>query len=246
MNERQFYDMVGLINGWDFSQLQVEREDVCWDFYDEVSKRVRPDMHILDIGVGSGEKLLEHASLFRHVTGIDQSEVMIQKAEENKRKACITNSTFLQMEAETLDFLDNHFDMVTCRHAPFHAEEVFRVLCKDGIFLTQQVSEADKLNIKKAFGRGQGNDWNDGELMQRYCEDLKNAGFAQVDTFTYDAKEYYKRQEDLLYLLEHTPIIPDFRKYIFDEEIFNQFVHQNQTSKGILTNEKRFMIIARK
>ena len=53
------------------------------------------------------------------------------------------------MGSEALTFPHAHFDIASSCHAPFLASEL-KVMC---LFLTQQVSENDKLNLKEAFGR---------------------------------------------------------------------------------------------
>lgn len=58
--------------------------------------------------------------------------------------------------------------------------------------------------------------------------------------------QYYQTPDDLLFILTHTPTIPDFGQYEHDMRSFNQFVADNMTNKGIRTNEERFAIIARK
>ena len=150
------------------------------------------------------------------------------------------------MPAERLEFPSGFFDTVTSRHCSVDAHEAARVLRPGGIFLTQQVGEADKANLKEAFGRGQAFGERDGSLKERYEEELAGAGFLYVESFNYDADEYYKRPEDLLFLLRHTPIIPDFGQHPGDWEAFNNFIRKNRTSKGIGTKSRRFLLIAYK
>ena len=73
---------------------------------------------------------------------------------------------------------------------------------------------------------------------------MKEAGFKKINSLDYDAKEYYQTPEDLLFLLKHTPIIPDFGSDARDFEILSEFIKKNQTEKGICTNSKRYLIIA--
>lgn len=39
MNELDFYNTVGKINGWNFSNLSVKTEGVKWNFYEGVKLR---------------------------------------------------------------------------------------------------------------------------------------------------------------------------------------------------------------
>jgi hypothetical protein len=62
----------------------------------------------------------------------------------------------------------------------------------------------------------------------------------------YNAAEYYRSYEDLIFLLKHTPTIPGFGKEQADLHRLAAFIEGNKTEKGIATNAERFMIIARK
>lgn len=246
MDEQEFYDKVGEVNGWDFSQVESKTEEVAWDFYSEAAARSAPGCVLLDIGTGGGENVLKIAERFAFVVGIDLSEAMIETARANLRQLKRGNIRFLPMAAESLQFPAGFFDTVTSRHCSFDAQEAARVLRPGGIFLTQQVGEADKANLKEASGRGQAFGKQDGSLKGRYIKELEAAGFADIQSFAYDADEYYRRPEDLLFLLQHTPIIPDFGKLPQDLEKFNKFIEQNRTDKGIRTNSRRFLLIAKK
>ncbi|MFA9458130.1 class I SAM-dependent methyltransferase [Halalkalibacter sp. AB-rgal2] len=246
MDELQFYDKVGEVNGWDFSHLQVETEGVKWDFYEEVMKRSKRSDVLLDIGTGGGENVLRIASSLMFLVGIDFSMGMMETARSNLRKSKALNVRFPQMSSDDLHFPIDFFDVISACHAPFAPTEVFKVLKNGGTFLTQQVSEADKLNVKTAFGRGQSFGEVDGTLKERYVTDLYDAGFSEVQSFEYDAIDYYQRPEDLLFLLQHTPIIPDFGKRERDLDSLNDFIQNNRTKKGIRTNSKRFLLIAKK
>ncbi len=246
MNEKDFYNKVGQVNGWDFSQVQVTTEAVAWNFYEEVLKRGRSSDILLDIGTGGGENLLNIASSFHSLVGIDVSSGMMETARANLNHSNVSNVSLTQMSSEKLTFPTESFDLITSCHAPFSAREVVNVLKKGGLFLTQQVSEFDKLNLKAAFGRGQSFGEKEGSLKERYINELEEAGFSDVQSTEYNATEYYHRPEDLIFLLTHTPIIPEFGERENDFDILSAFIQENKTEIGIRTNAKRFMIVAQK
>jgi SAM-dependent methyltransferase len=249
MNEQEyriFYDRVGLLNGWDFSKLQCRVEGATANLYEQVKKICKPSDLLLDIGTGGGEAILALRESALLLVGIDRSSGMIQTANNNLRQSGASNVRFIQMDAEKLDFPESFFDVVTCRHSGFSAQQVARVLSPGGTFITQQISEMDKYNLKQAFGRGQSYGESEGNLMRKYRQDLTEAGFAEVQSFEYDAMEYYQTPEDLVFLLKHTPIIPEFGQHREDFEILRAFIADNESDKGILTNSKRFMLKARK
>ncbi|MEH6944576.1 class I SAM-dependent methyltransferase [Bacillus sp. JJ722] len=249
MNEleyKKFYDKVGSLNGWDFSKLKYVTEGATWDFYKEVTKRCKSSDVLLDIGTGGGENILKIASAALFMIGIDNSSGMIATAQSNLKKTGVPNVRIIKMECEDLTFPHSFFDIVTSCHAPFVAAEVARVIKKNGIFLTQQVSEHDKLNLKEAFGRGQCLGEKDGTLKEKYVRELSEAGFVDVQTLEYDVNDYYQTPEDLIFLLSHTPIIPGFGERKEDFDILQKFITVNKTEIGICTNSKRFIIIAKK
>ncbi|MGZ7149359.1 class I SAM-dependent methyltransferase [Bacillus sp. BC08] len=247
MNEleyKNFYDKVGRINGWDFSKVKCETVGDTWDFYSEVKERCKLSQILLDVGTGGGENVLNIASAAKFLIGIDNSNSMIETAHSNLRKSDVKNVEFLQMDSEALTFLSSYFDIASSCHAPFIASELAKVMKKGALFLTQQVSEHDKLNLKEAFGRGQCLGERDGSLKEKYMAELINAGFELVQVREYDVTDYYNTPEDLIFLLKHTPIIPRFGEEEEDFTILQKFIDANSSEKGIRTNSKRFMIIA--
>ncbi|MFC3798872.1 class I SAM-dependent methyltransferase [Cohnella sp. GCM10012308] len=248
MNEadyKAFYDRVGQSNGWDFSKLKVLAEGAQADIYEDVKRICEKSDLLLDIGTGGGEAVLAIRDAALLLVGIDRSSGMIQTAQANLVRSGASNVRFVEMDAEQLDFPGRFFDIVTCRHAGFTARQVAKVLSRDGIFITQQVAEGDKLNMKQAFGRGQSYGEADGTLMRQYKLALAEAGFLDIQSMEFDTVEYYRTPEDLIFLLKHTPIIPGFGQEEGDFEILRAFMEENRTEKGIRTNAKRFMIKAR-
>ncbi|MCC3375049.1 class I SAM-dependent methyltransferase [Cohnella sp. REN36] len=243
---RAFYDRVGRANGWDFSRVQVHVEGSSPDLYEEARGIARSSDLLLDIGTGGGEALLGIRDAVHLLVGIDRSADMICTAASNLARTGATNVRFVRMDAERLAFPDRFFDIATSRHAPFDAAEVARVVADEGVFLTQQVGEGDKANLKAAFGRGQCYGVPEGTLLLEYTRRLSEAGFTELETSEYDAIEYYRTPEDLLFLLKHTPIIPDFGKAPGDFEKFDRFVREQGCDQGVRTNARRFVIRARK
>jgi len=243
-NYKELYEKAGKRIGWDFSHLKTTKTGQGWDFFQKVLKKAKSNDLILDIGTGGGERILKIAKQFKSVYAIDHTQSMIDTAKKNLRKTKLDNVKFLLMDSKKLDFPDNYFDIVTNRHCDFNPTEVFRVLKTGGYFFTQQVSEGDQMNIKRAFGRGQIYGTLDGTLKNKYLKQLKASGFKKISSYDYNSKVIYKTDKDYIFLLRYTPTIPEFGKKKEDFEILRKFIKGNKTDKGIETNSKRFMIVA--
>ena len=108
----------------------------------------------LDVATGTGFTAFAFASKVAHVVATDLTPEMIAKAAELAQEQAIENIAFSLAAAEALPFPDASLDLVTCRIAPHHFQdvpkflsEVHRVLRTDGLFcLVDSVSpEPEKL-----------------------------------------------------------------------------------------------------
>ena len=108
----------------------------------------------LDIATGTGFTAFKLAPQVAHVVATDLTPEMVAKAAELARETAIKNVAFSVAAAESLPFADASLDLVTCRIAPHHFQEVraflmevHRVLRTDGLFcMVDSVSpESEKL-----------------------------------------------------------------------------------------------------
>lgn len=106
--------------------------------------RFLPDsrpLRILDVGTGTGYFAILLSQIGHQVTGIDLTDAMLQEARENAALYQVC-PTFLQMDAQNLDFPDQSFDVVISRNLTWTLpdpeaayREWMRVLKKGGILL---------------------------------------------------------------------------------------------------------------
>ena len=108
----------------------------------------------LDIATGTGFTAFTFAPKVAQVVATDLTPEMVAKAAELAQEQAIENIAFSVAAAESLPFTTASLDLVTCRLAPHHFQdvraflsEVHRVLRKGGLFcMTDSVSpESEKL-----------------------------------------------------------------------------------------------------
>jgi phosphatidylethanolamine/phosphatidyl-N-methylethanolamine N-methyltransferase len=98
---------------------------------------IRPGSHILEVGVGTGI----NASLYPrncHVTGIDLSSSMLDKARERVAREGLRNVRLMEMDAAKTTFADDTFDIVYAPYLisvvpdPVQVAREMRRVCKPG------------------------------------------------------------------------------------------------------------------
>jgi phosphatidylethanolamine/phosphatidyl-N-methylethanolamine N-methyltransferase len=77
--------------------------------------KLRAGERLLEVGIGTGINVSLYPRTC-HVTGIDLSPAMLEKAHERVAKEGLTNVELLEMDATKLAFEDNSFDVV---YAPY-------------------------------------------------------------------------------------------------------------------------------
>jgi SAM-dependent methyltransferase len=108
----------------------------------------QPGWIALDIATGAGHVALALAPHLAHVVASDLTPQMLGVARGLARERRILNMSFADMRAEALPFADATFDLVTCRIAPHHFDDVrqfgiesARVLRRGGVFgLVENIS----------------------------------------------------------------------------------------------------------
>lgn len=128
------------ICGWDFSHIhgRYEKEgDLPWDYEKIIKQYLNNDMYILDYDTGGGEFLLSLKHPF-HKTAA--TEGYPPNVELCKKKLLPLGIVFKECNnPSNIPFEDESFDIIINRHGNFDANEFYRLLKKDGMFITEQV-----------------------------------------------------------------------------------------------------------
>ena len=250
-NEHDYYSDLA---NWSFEDIIYTSENFTnWIYEEEIKKRVKASSKVLDLGTAAGEKVLKKFPDCAKILGTDFSNEMIESANKNLLKSGRKNISFRVMDNLKMDTPDNYFDIVTARHTVINPVQIYKTLKSDGQLILRGVDKLDCWSLKKLFGRGQAyHDLKPISLID--YEAIIDAGFKEVELIPLHVIEYYKTKEDLYALLKKTPILDDFSEEVnreyerkpIEKDLFEQYVNENMTSKGIKLVRRYYGIIAKK
>lgn len=133
-------ERVAHIHGWDFSHIRgryEEEQDLPWDYAEIIGRYLTADMQLLDYDTGGGEFLLSLKHPYRNTAATEGYAPNVELCRETLSplgisfKACD--------DPANIPFQNASFDIIINRHGDFNADELFRLLKKGGIFITEQV-----------------------------------------------------------------------------------------------------------
>ena len=180
------------------------------------------------------------------VIGTDFSPEMIETAEAALQKYPAKRFKFAVMDNLNMTFPNGIFDIISARHTPINAYQVYNCLNEHGVLIIEGIDKYDCWDLKKLFGRGQSFD-EPIPISKKDYDNVKKAGFSKIDLQEIIQYEYYETKDDLLALLTKTPILNDFssnRK--IEKLIFDKYVSTHMTSKGIELKRILYAIVAKK
>lgn len=109
-----------------------------------------PDMHVLEIGCGTGTTAIAHAPYVKHILATDLAPRMIEIARDKARDAGIDNVTFEVSSVDALDVPDGSIDAVMA-HNLLHLlddrdaaiADIHRMLKPGGVFVSSTACIGD-------------------------------------------------------------------------------------------------------
>ena len=250
-NEHDYYSELA---NWSFEDIDYTSEVFTdWIYEDEIKKHVNENTRILDLGTAAGEKVLKKFPDCAEILGTDFSNEMIETANKNLLQSGRKNISFRVMDNLKMDTPDDYFDLVTARHTIIDPVQIYKTLREGGQLIIRGVDKLDCWSLKRMFGRGQAyHDIKPISLID--YEAIMDAGFKEVELIPLHVIEYYKTKEDLYALLVKTPILDELSEESFNEyerkpiekKIFEKYVEQNTTKKGIRLIRRYYGIIGKK
>ena len=136
------------IHGWDFSHIHNryrEEDDLPWDYKKIICQYLNKNMKILDYDTGGGEFLL---SLKHPAHNTAATEGYPPNVELCKKTLLPLGIDFKSCNTPyAIPFESESFDIIINRHGDFHAKELYRLLKKGGLFITEQVGSENDRNL---------------------------------------------------------------------------------------------------
>ncbi len=150
---KRIEDKLNLFTGWDFSEITSDgsmfTEPTTWDYKKIIGEAIHKSSAMLDLGTGGGELLMELSDLPEFTAATEGFLPNLKIAQSNlKQRGVIVK----HITEDVIPYKDNTFDLVINRHESYKPEEVFRVLKKDGVFITQQVGGLNDRELNTALG----------------------------------------------------------------------------------------------
>jgi len=251
-NELKYYERIG---NWDFSQIKCKTKNLTnLDFYEKIKGNTNETSLCLDLGTGGGERVLKSYPDVGMVIATDFSDEMIKTAKENAKNYPNNKVKFTKMNNLEMTFPKETFDLISARHTIINTKQIYDCLAVDGVLVIEGVDKKDCWELKELFGRGQA--YNDEiAISEKDYQDLKEAGFTNIEKVEILQNEYYETEDDLMALLLKTPILDNFseikneefeHRAIVEKDLFDEYVKKYKTEKGILLKRVLYGIIAKK
>ncbi len=250
-NEYEYYNSLA---NWSFSEIKYTSENYTnWVYEDQIKKHVNEKSKVLDLGTAAGEKVLKNFPECAEILGTDFSSEMIKNANINLEKSGRKNISFRVMNNLEMDTPDNYFDVVTARHTVTNKKQIYKTLKNGGFLILRGVDKLDCWSLRRLFNRGQAF-YDKKPISLIDYEEILDAGFKDVELIPLHVIEFYETREDLYALLLKTPILDDFseidnkeyERIPVEKELFEKYVSENTTEKGIKLIRRYYGIIARK
>ncbi len=128
------------IRGWDFSHIHgrfEEEQDLPWSYREIVREHLRREDALLDCDTGGGEFLLSLRHPADRTAATEGYPPNVRLCAERLLPLGIDFRACAGPAA--IPWSDGAFDRILNRHGAFHAPELFRLLRKGGVFITEQV-----------------------------------------------------------------------------------------------------------
>lgn len=188
--------------GWSFAHIKgrMVEEPIPWDYFKKAKELLRDVDSVLDMGTGGGERFSQLGSFPKHTVATEGYPPNFRLAKERLEPLGV--KVVQTRKSDTLPFKDEEFELVLNRHSEFDPKEVFRILKKGGVFLTQQVGGGNMYDLIHEFG---GENQFKGWTLDNIERGLKEAGFKITQAKEWIGKTEFKDVGAIVYFLKAVP-----------------------------------------
>ena len=235
-------------SGWDFSYIKhrLVMDPLPWSYPSIIIPLIRTSKSLLDMGTGGGELLYSLQPLPEKTYATEAYKPNVPVAKKRLEPIGV-KVVEINEEDETLPFENETFDLIINRHEYYVPKEVYRILKKDGLFITQQVGGENDLEFNDFLEAPvdideQSPDWG----LDFAVKDLTNVGFSILKQQEASPKSRCFDIGAALYYFKAIPWqLPDFtiEKYLEKLKQLHQYIEKNDYFE---TTSERFLVIAKK
>ena len=144
-------------------QADVRGRRVGWDDVNRIIREfsgLKGTDRVLDVACGDGILSFELAKHCAYVTGVDLSDSQLALAAERSIETGAKNLSFVQGDAEHLNFPNDAFDRIFCRLGLHHfsdpgrvVDEMIRVVKKPGHIVIADLVSSDSESLREAHNK---------------------------------------------------------------------------------------------
>jgi ubiquinone/menaquinone biosynthesis C-methylase UbiE len=151
---------------------------------------------VLDVACGNGIVAFEYAKIVKHVTGIDITPAMIERARIIQKERNLDNLDWRIGDISTLPFRDDYFSIVVTRGSLHHLidsnkvmEEMYRV-CKPGgkILITDTTVDKNKKDEFNSVDKMRGLSYTKALTLEDILKKMKALGAVNIQSEQFDSK----------------------------------------------------------
>lgn len=168
------------IHGWDFSHIHgkyEEEADLPWNYRALVKSCLNSALDIMDYDTGGGEFLLSLNHPYGKTAATEGYPPNVKLCAE---KLLPLGIDFRECrDPSAIPFADESFDLILNRHGSFHTAEAFRLLRRDGMFITEQVGGNNDRDLVELVLPGTEPPFPD-LILEKQCKAFEAAGFQIV------------------------------------------------------------------
>jgi len=155
---------------------------------------------VLDVACGNGTVAFEYAKIVKHVTGIDITPAMIERARIIQKERNLDNLDWRIGDISTLPFRDDYFSIVVTRGSLHHLidfnkvmEEMYRV-CKPGgkILITDITVDKNKKDEFNSVDKMRVSSYTKALTLEDILEKMKDLGAVNIQSEQFDSRRNIK------------------------------------------------------